>query len=222
MMNKSKIDIILVDDHQIVRDGLKSLLADSDQVEIIGEAQNAEELFVLLKKQQPHIILLDISLPTMSGIEVAKVLTADFRHIKILMLSMYTSYDFVFNALKAGVKGYLPKNTTRDELLLAIREIYHEREYFSKSIADIILKSYMSNMRHANTSPDAKLNSLTQREHEILVLVVDGIKNPEIAKRLCISTRTVETHKTSIMRKLCLSSTVDLVKFAIKNKIIKL
>ena len=218
----NKIKIILVDDHQIVRDGIKSLLSDNSNIEIIGEAQSAYELFNLLKIQLPDIVLLDISLPTMSGIEVSKILSTEFPQIKKLMLSMYTSEDFIFNSLKAGINGYLPKNTTRDELLRAIDEIYNGNEYFSKSISDTILKSYVKSAKNGNNISDNKLKNLTKREQEILLYVVEGMTNPSIAKKLNISIRTVETHKTSIMRKLNLNSTVDLVKFAIKHNIIEI
>ncbi len=218
----SKIKIILVDDHQIVRDGIKSLLSDSFGIEIIGEAKDAYSFFSILKTKIPDVVLLDISLPTMSGIEVSKIISAEFPQIKILMLSMYTSEDFIFNALKAGIHGYLPKNTTRNELCLAINEVYNGKEYFSKSISDTILKSYVKSAKYGNNISNDKLSNLTNREREILRHVVEGMNNPDIAERLCISIRTVETHKTSIMRKLDLNSTVDLVKFAIKNKIIEI
>lgn len=217
-----KIKIILVDDHQIVRDGIKALIVDDSYIEIIGEAKDSEEFFNILKSQTPDIVLLDISLPKVSGIEISKILKADHPNIKILMLSMYTSEDFIFNALKAGIDGYLPKNTTRDELLLAINEINNGKEYFSKSISDTILKSYVNSAKQGSKVSDDKLGELTKREHEILRYVVEGMNNPSIAEKLFISIRTVETHKASIMRKLNLNSTVDLVKFAIKNKIIEI
>jgi len=217
-----KIKIILVDDHQIVRDGIKSLLSESSEVEIIDEANNAVELFKILKEKVPDIILLDISLPGMSGIEVAKRIKVDFPGIRILMLSMYTSEDFIFNALKSGVMGYLPKNTTRDELLTAINEISSGGEYFSKSISDTILKSYVNTAKHGGEITNDKLDNLTNREKEILHYVLEGNNNSNIANQLCISIRTVETHKSSIMRKLDLGSTVDLIKFAIKNNLIDL
>jgi DNA-binding NarL/FixJ family response regulator len=215
-----EIKIILVDDHQIVRDGIKSLLANSVNIEIIDEAENAYELFDLLKKKKPNIILMDISLPSMSGIEIAKILSSDYPRIKILMLSMYTSEDFIFNALKAGVSGYLPKNITREELVLAINEVYKGREYFSKSISDTILKSYINNAKLNSRNSNEGLESLTLREKEILRYVAEGFNNSDIVERLNISIRTVETHKTNIMKKLKLHNIVELVKFAIKNKII--
>lgn len=218
-----KIKIILVDDHQIVRDGIKALLAyNSIGIEIIGEAQNAKEFFKILKTDVPDVVLLDISLPKISGIEISKILKVEYPKIKILMLSMYTSEDFIFNALKAGVNGYLPKNTTRNELILAINEVYKGNEYFSKSIADIILKSYVKSAKFGDTVSSNKIKILTIREQEILHYVVDGIKNQEISSILSISIRTVETHKASILKKLGLHNTIDLVKFAIKNNIIEL
>ncbi|PLX07930.1 MAG: DNA-binding response regulator [Marinilabiliales bacterium] len=218
----SHIKIVLVEDHQIVRDGIKSLLADSIHIEIVNEAESAYELFEILKKDIPDILLLDISLPSMSGIEIAKILTKDYPSIKILMLSMYTSEDFVFNALKAGIKGYLPKNITRDELILAINEVYKGNEYFSKSISDTILKSYINNAKLNSKNSSDKLENLTLREKEILRYVAEGYNNNDIVERLNISIRTVETHKTNIMKKLELHNVVELVKFAIKNKIIEL
>lgn len=218
----NKIKIILVDDHQLVRDGIKSLISDSFGIDIIGEASNSVELFKQLHQMMPDVILMDISLPNMSGIEITKILKKDYPKIKILMLSMYTSEDFIFNGLKAGINGYLPKNTTRDELLLAIEEVYNGREYFSKSISNIILKSFVNSAKYGNNANDDKMSILTKRETEILKLVVEGVSNQHIADQLFISIRTVETHKTSIMKKLELNNTIDLVKFAIKNKIIEL
>ena len=216
------IKIILVDDHQIVRDGIKSLLLDSSTIEIIGEAETAYELFDLLKTLQPDIVLLDISLPTMSGIEASKILTSDFPNIKKLMLSMYTSEDYIFNALKTGINGYLPKNTTRDELLQAINDVHNGKEYFSKSISDTILKSYVNIAKNGSEVSSDKLAGLTKREREVLHYVVDGKSNAYISECLFISIRTVETHKTSILRKLNLTNAVDLVKFAIKNNLIEI
>ena len=219
-MEKTKI--ILVDDHQIVRDGIRSLLTGEPNIKIIAEAKDANELFKILKFDIPNIILLDISLPGMSGIEISKRLKIDFPSIRILMLSMYTSEDFIFNALKAGVMGYLPKNTTREELLQAINSIASNKEYFSKSISDTILKSYINTAKSGGEISEDKLTNLTNREREVLHYVVEGNNNTSIAKQLCISIRTVETHKSAIMRKLNLNNTVDLIKFAIKNNLIEL
>ncbi len=214
--------VMLVDDHLIVRDGIKALLREDSSIDIIGEANSGEDFFSLLESRVPDVVLLDISLPDISGIEISNKLSEEYPQVKKLMLSMYTSEDFIFNALQAGANGYLPKNTTRGELLQAIAEVKEGREYFSKSISDIILKSYVKNAKSRSDDSENKLDTLTRREHELLVMVVEGMSNPCIAEKLSISIRTVETHKTSILRKLDLNSTVDLVKFAIKHNIIEL
>jgi len=214
--------VMLVDDHLIVRDGIKALLREDRSINIIGEATCGKDLFSLLESRVPDVVLLDISLPDISGIEISNRLTERYPQIKKLMLSMYTSEDFIFNALQAGANGYLPKNTTRGELLQAIAEVKEGKEYFSKSISDTILRSYVKNAKSRNDDPENKLSTLTRREHELLVMVVEGMSNSCIADQLSISIRTVETHKTSILHKLELNSTVDLVKFAIKHNIIEI
>lgn len=214
------IKLILVDDHQIVRDGIKSLLDGDIGIRVIAEAQSGYELFDLLKEQAPHIILLDISLPGMSGIEVAKIINREYQNIKIIMLSMYTGEDFIFNSLKAGVQGYLPKNITREELLLAVNKVAQGEQYFSKSINDTILKSYIKNAKHNVKNNSGRYEKLTSREKEILRYVAEGFNNQDIVDKLNISIRTVETHKSNLMKKLNLNNLVELVKFAIKNQII--
>jgi len=215
-----KIKIILVDDHQIVRDGIKSLLTDVDDIDIISEASDYHVLNEKLKLQDPDIIIMDISLPEISGLEIAKKLSVSHPHIKILILSMYTGEDFIFNAIKSGAKGYLPKNTTRKEIIDAIRAIHAGEEYFSESISNVILKSYVQKAKTADNQPERSEDKLTTREIEILKHFAGGLSNQEIADKLFISIRTVESHKNHIMQKLELKSTVDLIKFAIKNKIV--
>ncbi len=221
---KEKIKIILVEDHQIVRDGIKALLAEGPDIEIIGEAQNFAELRDILKIKLPDIIIMDISLPETSGIEITTYITEKYQGTKVLILSMYTEEDFIFNAIKAGAKGYLPKNTTRKELLDAISTINNGGEFYSETISGIILKSYVNKAKSADNK-NVKINKedlLTHREIEILKHYAEGYSNQEIADKLFISIRTVESHKNHIMQKLELKSTVDLIKFAIKNKIVEI
>lgn len=215
------IKVILVDDHTIVRDGIKALIAGQEDIIIIGEASSGRDLLSLLKAGQPEIILLDISLPDYSGIELCEIIKRDYSNIQVLFLSMYTSEEYIFNAIKAGAQGYLPKNISQSELLLAIRTVSQGNEYFSDSISNVILKSYIKKAKDKepeNLNPE---NSLSKREIEILKLFAEGNSNPQIAGKLFISTRTVESHKNHIMQKLSLKSTVDLVKFAIKHQIIE-
>ena len=214
-----KIRIILVDDHQLVRDGIKALLTGITDIDIIGEASDAEELFRELENLKPNLLIMDISLPGISGIEITKRICSEFPGIHILILSMYNSEEFIFNSLKAGARGYLPKNTSREELLEAIYTINRGEEFFGESISKVMLKSYVKRATDEDQHED-KINAvLTSREIEILKLYVEGLINKEISDKLDISIRTVETHKNHIMRKLGLKSTVELVKFAIRNKI---
>jgi len=221
-MNKNKINIFLVDDHQIVRDGIKSLLMDSAEIHIAGEAMNGLELMEKLKQTKPDVILMDISLPDVSGIELTKQVTQQFPEIKVVILSMYTQEEFITNAIAAGAKGYLPKNTTKQELLNAIISVYNDKEYYNDAVSEIILGNYISSVRKSKdiiSENDEEI--LTVREKQILKLFVEGLSNPEIADKLFISIRTVESHKNHIMQKLEAKSTVELVKYAIRNKIVE-
>ena len=217
-----KIKIILVDDHQLVRDGIKALLSGIDDLEIISEASDGKELFQQLTTQKPDILIMDISLPDLSGIEITKTICKDYPDIKVLMLSMYNSEDFIFNSIKAGAKGYLPKNTSRNELLEAIYAIQSGEDFFSESVSKIMLKSYIRRATDDEKPTDKSSEILTVREIEVLKLYVEGLINKEISNKLDISIRTVETHKNHIMRKLGLKSTVEMVKFAIRNKIVEI
>lgn len=216
------IKVILVDDHEIVRDGIRLLIEGMENIQVIDEAGSAVEMKSILVIKQPDIAIIDISLPGISGIELATYLAENYPQIKILMLSMYTSEDFIFNSIKAGAAGYLPKNTTKDELNNAIVEIMEGREYFSESISNVILKSYVKKAQSEKEPVKKELNLLSSREQEVLRLFSDGNSNKEIANELFISTRTVESHKNHIMQKLELKTTVDLIKFAIKSGILEI
>jgi len=216
------IQVFLVDDHQLVRDGIKALLAGIPDIKIIGEANDGKEMLEKLGSCNPDIILMDISLPDLSGIELTRRLARERPGIRILILSMYTSEDFVFNAMKAGAKGYLPKNTSRKELLDAIYAIFRGHEFFSEVISKVILKSFVRQATQPEPSGNNVTNTLTRREREILKLFAEGFNNLEISEKLHISIRTVESHKNHIVRKLGLKSTVEMVKFAIKHKIVEI
>jgi DNA-binding NarL/FixJ family response regulator len=212
------IKIILVDDHDIVRDGIKSILQSHSSIKIVGEAGNYDELINILKFELPDIIILDISIPDKSGIEITRILKKDYPQIKIIILSMYIIDEFIFNSLEAGAIAYLPKNTSKKELISAIEHVNDGKEFISDQISNVILKGYLQKIKKGNT--ENKNEKLTKREKEILVLFAEGVSNKEIADKLFISIRTVESHKNHIMQKLQLNSTVDLVKYAIKNNYI--
>ena len=218
----SKIKIFLVDDHQLVRDGIKALLLSDENLAILGEAASGKECFEKIVLDPPDILILDISLPDTTGIEITKQISVEYPDIKVLILSMYTNEDFIFNAVKAGARGYLPKNTSREELLTAIQTIFGGEEFFADSISKIMLKSYLRNAKEDDSMPQRGPIPLTAREIEILKLFAEGFINKEISDQLDISIRTVETHKNHIMKKLELKSTVELIKYAIRNKIVEI
>jgi DNA-binding NarL/FixJ family response regulator len=218
-----KINVILVDDHQIVRDGIKALLSEDPAIFIAGEADNAVELKALLEAGiLPDVIILDISLPGESGIDITRRLTAEYQQVHVLILSMYTDEEFILNAIQAGAKGYLPKNTGRRELVQAVQNLARGEEYFSEAISRILLKSLVRKTRTDQEQAGKTVVNLTKRELEILRLFAAGQSNQDIAEKLFISVRTVESHKTHIMQKLDLKSTVDLIKFAIREGITEL
>lgn len=218
----SAIRIFLVDDHQLVRDGIKALLIGAENLDVIGEASTGKECFEKIEQNPPDILILDISLPDTTGIEITKRVTVDYPETRVLILSMYTNEDFIFNSVKAGARGYLPKNTSREELLNAIHTIHVGEEFFSDSISKIMLRSYLRKAKEDDSAPSRPAVPLTSREIEILKLFAEGFINKEISDQLDISIRTVETHKNHIMKKLELKSTVELIKFAIKNKFVEI
>jgi DNA-binding NarL/FixJ family response regulator len=215
----SKIKIILTDDHRIFRDGIKSLLSENEDIQIIGEASDGIELMEMLKVMVPDIVIMDITMPKISGIEIAKQISSLYPELGILILSMHTNEEFVINSIKAGAQGYLPKDTSKEELLKAIHAIYEGGEYYSKNVSDNFLKSYI---RRFKVEQSLKENDeLTKREIEILQMAAGGKCNKEIADQLCISVKTVDAHKNHIMQKLKLKNTAEMVIYAIKNKIIE-
>ena len=214
-----KIKIALVDDHSIVRDGIKALISGEKDIEICGEFGSAAE-FLKKLDPKPDIILLDIAMPGMSGLELCEKLHAEHPEIRIMILSMYTEDDFINKAIKFGVKAYLPKNTSKKELLAAIHAVNDGKDYFNEEISAIMLSSYVKQIK-SDEEPD-KVSQLTKREREVLVLFAEGLSNQELADRLFISIRTVETHKTNMMNKLEFKNSIDLVKFAIKNNLVEL
>lgn len=215
------IRIILTEDHQILRDGVKALLA-SENIEIIGEASSGAELWKLLETSQPDIIFMDISLPDASGIELTRLISERFPAIKILILSMYIDESFINQAIKAGAKGYLHKNTTREEMLIAIETVISGKDFYSDNVSKIILKSYIEKVKMNTVEVINPHEVLSKREIEILKMFAEGFINKEIGERLFISIRTVESHKNHIMQKLNLKTQVELVKYAIKHNLINI
>jgi two-component system, NarL family, response regulator NreC len=214
----NEIKIILVDDHDIVRDGLKVLLMNLPDIKVIGEVSSGFELFSLLENIRPDIILMDIRLPKMSGIFVTEKVKKEYPDIKVIMLTASLDDKSVSESFKAGALGYLPKNIKQIELIEAIREVNMGNRYLAKSTSDIVLDKYLNKPEVLNKHKG--LNELSSRELEIIQLFAEGYNYKEVADKLSISYNTVETHKKNIFEKLEINSIVDLVKYAIKHGII--
>ena len=215
-MKKTKIYI--VDDHQIVIDGIESYLIANDEFVVMGSAGSANELFEFLKKKQPQILVLDIKLPGLQGFHIAKIMTEKYPDVKIVFLSSSIDKESLNEAIESGGVGYLSKDVTEEEFLLALEKVKNGENYYSTGVQQVVYNSFTSNVK----SKTHNLIPLSDREIDVIKLFVEGFSYKEIANRLSISVRTVETHKKNILEKLNLKTTVDLVKYAIRNGIISL
>lgn len=219
-----KIKILIVDDHTLVRDGIGAMLASFDDMEVLSEASDGEEAINKASLMDPDLILMDIMLPGINGIEAAKIIKERQADCKILFLSMEVAEEYLNEIIKLGACGYVLKDIRKNELGVAIRKVMDGEPYFSKGISDMVFKKYYET-NFSNTkaeSQEAPAASLTDREREIVKLLSEGVNKKEIADQLFISPRTVDAHRSNIMEKLRLKSTVELVKYAIKNDIIKI
>ncbi|HPD95563.1 MAG: response regulator transcription factor [Bacteroidales bacterium] len=217
------IRVLIVDDHQIVRDGIQSILTGEPDIELIGSVGSAQKALSIIKtKNPPDVLIADLSMPDMSGIELTEHITENYPAVRVLILSMFSDEEYIVRAIQAGAKGYLPKQDSTTELLLeAIRVIYKGEDFFSPSISKVVMKSFVNSVKKAKTGDTSKKVQLTGREKEILKLYVEGFTNTEISEKLNLSVYTVKTHKNNIMQKYNFKSTVEMIKFAIKNNIVE-
>jgi DNA-binding NarL/FixJ family response regulator len=207
--------ILLVEDHTLVRSGIRSLLEKSPEVIVVGEAGDGREALTLCRTLKPDIILADVEMRDLNGIETARQVQTDFPDTKVIMLSMHSDRQYVLESLRAGALGYVLKDAAPSELLNAIRSVASGRRYLSPSLAELVIEDYARQGTRNAAGND--LGSLSPREREILQLVAEGNSSAQIANRLCISVRTVDTHRLSLMRKLEIHSIAGLTKFAIAN-----
>lgn len=220
----SNIKIIIVDEHPIIRAGLMSVLENAESIEIV-DAVKSVDAFLEKMKHLPatfiQVVLIDIYNPSDLEIENIKKIKKTYGKIDILVLTMYSSENFILKAIKAGAKGMLSNQTSRNEIVEAIYTLRNGYEYLGKSITNIVLNNYINRSRNGGNGQDY-LSQLSLREIEVVKLFGEGLTNQEIADKLFISIRTVESHKNNIMKKINLRTTVDLVKFAIRNNIIEI
>jgi DNA-binding NarL/FixJ family response regulator len=209
------IKVFIVDDHEIFRNGLKLVFAKNTQIDVVGEAGSGEEFLTLINTIEFDVVLMDIKMKGLSGIETTGMAISKVPDIKVLVLSTFGEEEFLHQMIKAGAKGFLLKNIDRDTLFSAIRLIHENQNYFSPELLPFFTKKYL------NTHENDELK-LTKRELEILKLVSDGFTNDEIADQLFISKRTVDTHKNNLIVKTGSKNIVGLLIYAIKNKIIEI
>ena len=216
-MNKEQNNIILVDDHTLFRNGLRILLNNLDNYNVSGEASNGQEFLDLLDHQRPDLVLLDIDMPVMDGIDAAKKALKKHPDLKIITLSMYGEEDYYYKMVDAGVKGFLLKNSDINEVKTALQTVLEGGSYFSSELLQTLVSSLRSKSQHHE-----KQNVLSERETEILLLICQGFSNQEIADQLYISKRTVDKHRSNILEKSESKNTAQLVMYAIKNQLVEI
>lgn len=207
-----KIRVLLADDHTLVRDGMKTLLQNVNDLFVAGEASDGLEVIQKIKELSPDIVIMDISMPRMTGLEATDVIQREFPKTKVLILTMHENEDYAHQIFKSGAAGFLLKSAEKKEFINAIRTIYKGEKFFTRAMSDVTSKNFASK---THTSIP-----ITRREKEILRLIVDGLTNQAIAEKLFISPRTVDTHRFNLMQKLDIKNTAGLVRFAIENGIV--
>ncbi len=211
----SKIRVLLVDDHAILRAGLKMMLNAQPDIEVVGEANGGKQGVIEAQRLHPDVVIMDISMPEMNGIEATRQIKRDLPQVRVLMLTMYENEEYLFQGLRAGAAGYILKDAADTDLISAIRIVQSGRAYLSPAAQSMMVGDYLQRV-HAGEEKGS-FDVLTEREREILKLVAEGMTNNQIAERLVISPKTVDTHRTHIMDKLDLHNRAELVRFAMRR-----
>ncbi len=207
------IRILIADDHKIFREGLRTLLRSRDDIEVIGEADNGRTVVSLASQLEPDIVIMDVAMPDLNGIEATRQITTTRADAKVLALSMHSDSRFVTRMLQAGANGYLLKDCAFEELTLAIDTIVTEGVYLSPGVTGVVVRDYMQHLSTAESSTTL----LSSREREVLQLVAEGLTTKDIATKLYISVKTVESHRRQIMDKLEIRSVAELTKYAVRE-----
>ena len=206
---------MIVDDHDAIRRGVRQLIETKPYFQIVGEAADGRTGLKVAKDTRPDIAVLDYSIPELNGLDLAHALKREFQHIEILLYTMHDREEITMEVLRAGVRGFILKSDAEKHLLAALDSLSVHRSYFSGAVSDTLLNQFLE------TKPHTQASSLTHREREVVQQVAEGRINKEIAARLSISLKTVETHRASAMRKLKLRTTADLVRYAVRNQLVQ-
>ena len=210
--------ILLVDDHAIVRRGLKSLLETEQDVQVVGEASDGLDAFRLCEELRPDLVVADIAMPNMNGIELTARLQKHEQPPRVLILSMHADESYILRALAAGARAYLLKNATDEDLLPAVRAVSAGKTYFSPTVTTVLVEDYMRQLQSRGLTDSYHL--LTDREKEVLQLLAEGRSNKEVASLLELGVSTIETHRANLMQKLNLHNTAEIVLYAVRKRII--
>jgi two-component system nitrate/nitrite response regulator NarL len=217
MATKQRIKVLVVDDHPVVRKGLQSCLSRQDPIKLVGEASDGDEALKKARELAPDVILMDISMPRMNGLAVTETLRKESPNVKVLILSVHSNKEYIFRIIQAGAHGYVSKEAPPQELVRAIECVYGGEPFFSADVAKAALNQFV-----ASGGKKEPFAQLTSREREVLVLIAEGQSNKEIANKLGIGVRTIETHRERIMRRLDIHSVAGLTKYAIANGMVSL
>lgn len=210
--------VLLADDHEIVRAGLRRVLEASPDFEVVGEASTGREAVEMTLEMRPDVVVLDIAMPELNGLEATRQIVKDLPDAEVLILTVHDSESVIREVLNAGARGYLLKSDASRHLVAAVESLSRHEPFFTSKVSEIVLSGFLSG---GSVSEVARTDELTPREREIVQLLAEGKSNKEVASLLNISVKTVETHRTNIMKKLDLHSVSELVRYAIRNKIIE-
>jgi two-component system response regulator NreC len=212
--------IVIAEDHTILRAGLRALLSSRKDIEVVGEAGDGREAVRIVDKLVPDLLLIDLSMPKMNGIEAIREIKGRHPQIKVIVLTVHKSEEYIIASLDAGAKGYILKDASHNELILALEYVMDGKIFLSPSISDKVVGAYLEQKKKKNTS--SLLDNLTSREQEILKLIAEGYRNKDIADHLFISLKTVEKHRSNLMQKLDRRNTAALTAYAIEKGIVSL
>ncbi len=215
------VRILIADDHEVVRHGVRAMLETHADLEVCGESANGRDAVAEVARLKPHLVVMDIAMPEMNGLEATRQILKDNPAIEVLILTMHESEELVRNVLAAGARGYVLKSDVTENLLSAVRALARHQVFISSKVTEVVLQGYLHNCVAPGSQGAGLPSEISPREREIVQLVAEGRSNKDVAEVLHISVKTVETHRAHIMSKLDLHSVSDLVRYAIRNHMIE-